>query len=61
MLMRTEPAQNLERLTRQLSLGGNLDTDHIQATNDAGVLTLRIPVAAEAEPRKIEISAEPDH
>jgi HSP20 family protein len=47
--------------SRQLSLGDNLDADHIQATYDAGVLTLRIPVTAEAKPRKIEISAEPDH
>jgi HSP20 family protein len=47
--------------SRQLSLGDNLDTDHIKATYDGGVLTLRIPVVAEAKPRKIEISAEPDH
>ena len=47
--------------SRQVSLGDNLDTDHIQATYDAGVLTLRIPVATEAKPRKIVISAEPDH
>jgi HSP20 family protein len=47
--------------SRQVSLGDNLDTDNIQATYDAGVLTLRIPVAGEAKPRKIVISAEPDH
>jgi HSP20 family protein len=43
--------------SRQLFLGDSLDTDHIKADYDAGVLTLRIPVREEAKPRKIEISA----
>jgi HSP20 family protein len=43
--------------SRQLFLGETLDTDRIQATYDAGVLTLRIPIAERAKPRKIEISA----
>jgi len=38
-------------------LGDNLDTDHIEASYDAGVLTLRIPVAEQAKPRKISISS----
>ncbi|MDN3294332.1 Hsp20/alpha crystallin family protein [Streptomyces ficellus] len=42
--------------TRQLFLGESLDTDNIEATYDAGVLSLRIPVAEQAKPRKIEIS-----
>lgn len=42
--------------SRQLVLGDNLDTEHIQASYDAGVLTLRIPVAERAKPRKISIS-----
>jgi HSP20 family protein len=42
--------------SRQLFLGDTLDTDHIQAHYDAGVLTLRIPVAEQAKPRKITIS-----
>ncbi|HET8599449.1 MAG TPA: HSP20 family small heat-shock protein [Segeticoccus sp.] len=42
--------------SRQLVLGDNLDTDRIEAGYDAGVLTLRIPVAEQAKPRKIEIS-----
>lgn len=42
--------------SRQLFLGDTLDTDHIQATYDAGVLTLRIPIAEKAKPRKISIS-----
>ncbi len=42
--------------SRQLVLGDNLDTEHIRASYDAGVLTLLIPVAEQAKPRKIEIS-----
>ena len=43
--------------SRQLFLGETLDTEHIDASYDAGVLTLRIPVAEHAKPRKIQISA----
>jgi HSP20 family protein len=43
--------------SRQLFLGEALDTENITADYEAGVLTLRIPVAAEAKPRKIEIKA----
>lgn len=32
------------------------DTDHIQAHYEAGVLTLRVPIAERAKPRKIMIS-----
>jgi HSP20 family protein len=42
--------------SRQLFLGDTLDTAHIDATYDAGVLTLRIPVAERAKPRKISLS-----
>jgi HSP20 family protein len=42
--------------SRQLFLGEALDTEHIEASYDAGVLTLRIPVAEQAKPRKIEIN-----
>jgi HSP20 family protein len=41
--------------SRQLFLGDTLDTENIHADYDAGVLTLRIPVAERAKPRKIEI------
>src|ERR1700712_423150 len=44
--------------SRQLILGDNLDTDHIDAGYDAGVLRLRIPVAEQAKPRKISISTQ---
>lgn len=42
--------------SRQLFLGDTLDADHIDASYEAGVLTLRIPVAEKAKPRKIAIS-----
>jgi HSP20 family protein len=42
--------------SRQLFLGDTLDTDHIDAAYDAGVLTLRIPIAEKAKPRKISIT-----
>ncbi|HYY02017.1 MAG TPA: Hsp20 family protein [Mycobacterium sp.] len=41
--------------SRQLVLGDNLDTDKIDASYDAGVLRLRIPVAEKAKPRKITL------
>ncbi|GAA1928857.1 Hsp20/alpha crystallin family protein [Streptantibioticus ferralitis] len=41
---------------RQLFLGESLDTKRIDASYDAGVLTVRIPVAEEAKPRKIQIT-----
>lgn len=43
-------------LSRQLFLGETLDTDQIEAHYDAGVLTLRIPVAEQAKPRKVAIT-----
>lgn len=47
--------------SRQLFLGDSLDTEHVNASYDAGVLTLRIPVAEQAKPRKIAITAaDPD-
>ncbi|MEU1475933.1 Hsp20/alpha crystallin family protein [Streptomyces sp. NPDC001668] len=42
--------------TRQLFLGDTLDTERIDASYDAGVLTLRIPVAEQAKPRRIHIT-----
>jgi HSP20 family protein len=42
--------------SRQLFLGDTLDTDRIEAHYDAGVLTLRLPIAEKAKPRKIAIS-----
>jgi HSP20 family protein len=42
--------------SRQLFLGETLDADRIQASYDAGVLTLRIPIAERAKPRKIAVT-----
>jgi HSP20 family protein len=44
------------RYRRQLSLGDNVDTAAIKATYENGVLTVTIPVAERAKPRKIEVS-----
>ena len=44
--------------SRQLILGDALDTQAVKASYDAGVLTLRIPMAEKAKPRRIEITSE---
>lgn len=41
--------------SRQLFLGDTLDADAIEADYQAGVLTLKIPVAERAKPRKVEV------
>lgn len=42
---------------RQLTLGDDLDTDRLEATFADGVLSITIPIAEEAKPRKIELGA----
>ena len=42
--------------TRQLHLGESLDADRLDADYDQGVLTLKIPVAEAAKPRRVEIT-----
>ena len=42
---------------RTLSLGRGLDLENIAATYDAGVLTVTIPVAETAKPRRIPIGS----
>jgi HSP20 family protein len=42
--------------TRQLLLGQSLDADRLEADYDQGVLTLRIPVAEAAKPRRVQIT-----
>ncbi|GAA0813264.1 Hsp20/alpha crystallin family protein [Spirilliplanes yamanashiensis] len=42
---------------RRLTLGDGLDFDRIDATWQDGVLTLTIPLAEQAKPRRIEIKA----
>jgi HSP20 family protein len=42
--------------SRQLFLGDTLDTDRIHADYTDGVLTLRLPVAEKAKPRRVPIN-----
>jgi HSP20 family protein len=44
--------------TRQIILGENLDPERMQASYDQGVLTLMIPVAEQAKPRRVEVSGQ---
>jgi HSP20 family protein len=46
--------------TRQLFLAETLDTDRVEASYEAGVLTVTIPVAEAAKPRRVEIGGQPD-
>ncbi|MFG2342015.1 Hsp20/alpha crystallin family protein [Streptomyces yangpuensis] len=46
--------------SRQLMLADTLDTERIEADYDAGVLTLRIPIAERAKPRRISIGGAAD-
>jgi len=43
--------------TRQLFLGETLDTEHIEANYDAGVLTLMLHVAEQAKPRRVAVTS----
>ena len=44
------------QFSRQLFLGESLDRDHVSAIYHDGVLTITIPVAEQAKPRKVEIT-----
>ena len=46
--------------SRQLILGDNLDTDHISASYQNGVLRLEIPMAEKAKPRTIAVRSADD-
>jgi HSP20 family protein len=46
--------------SRQVILGDTLDAERIEASYNAGVLRLTIPVAEKAKPRKIAISKPSD-
>jgi len=46
--------------SRQLFLGDTLDSNQLTADYTAGVLTLKIPIAEKAKPRKVEISGGAD-
>ena len=43
--------------SRQLFLGEGVDTERVAASYDQGVLTLTIPMAEKAKPRKVQVSS----
>jgi HSP20 family protein len=47
--------------TRQVVLGKTLDSERIDASYEGGVLTVVIPVAEQAKPRRIEVTVGSDH
>jgi HSP20 family protein len=47
--------------TRQVVLGKTLDSERIDASYEGGVLTVAIPVAEQAKPRRIEVAVGSDH
>jgi HSP20 family protein len=46
--------------TRQILLGDTLDSENMQANCEHGVLTLTIPVAETAKPRRVQVSGSKD-
>lgn len=46
--------------TRQVVLGKTLDSERIEANYEGGVLTVAIPVAEQAKPRRIEVAVGSD-
>ena len=42
---------------RQLNLGQGIDTEHIAASYDNGVLSVTIPMSERAKPRRVEIKS----
>lgn len=42
--------------TRRLFLGEGLDTEHVSAAYEQGVVTISVPVAEQAKARKVEIT-----
>jgi HSP20 family protein len=42
-------------VTRRVTLGESLDGGRLEASYDAGVLTVTVPVIEQAKPRKVEI------
>jgi HSP20 family protein len=47
------------KFARTVHLGQSLDSASVEASWDNGVLTVRIPVAETAKPRRVEIAAPP--
>ncbi|GIU88450.1 MAG: hypothetical protein KatS3mg009_2965 [Acidimicrobiia bacterium] len=53
VLMRERP---YGRFSRRLFVSDNLDTEHMTADYENGVLTVRIPMREAAKPRRIEVT-----
>ncbi|HYE03293.1 MAG TPA: Hsp20/alpha crystallin family protein [Phycisphaerales bacterium] len=51
--------RTVRRFTRTLTLGDLIDADKISATLEDGVLTVTLPKAEAAKPRKVRVSAGP--
>ena len=49
------------KFQRQILLGEGLDTERLKANYDHGVLTVTIPVAEKAKPRKIDVEIGDSH
>jgi HSP20 family protein len=47
--------------SRQVFLGDTLDADHLSADYDAGVLTITLPIAEKAKPRKVQVTGSSAH
>ena len=45
------------RFVRSLSLPSTADAEHIEATFDKGVLSIRVPKVEQAKPKKITVKA----
>ena len=43
--------------SRQLFLGDGLDSERVEASYENGVLTVTVPVAEQAKPRKIQVNS----
>lgn len=48
------------RVRRQVQLADSLDGSNVTASYDRGVLTVRVPVAEQAQPRRVEIAVRGD-
>jgi HSP20 family protein len=44
------------RFLRQVTLGDDLDTEHLEARYDNGVLTVSVPVVEQAKSRRVEVT-----
>jgi HSP20 family protein len=52
-LVRERPAG---QYSREIRLGQSLDVSQVEATHEQGVLTVRIPVRAEAKPHRVAVT-----